>query len=61
MRLLLATIVVNSLRHAEDIVSVAEARAFSTTCARPLRIAWRRGDRALAGVLLLKALAVMLT
>jgi energy-coupling factor transporter transmembrane protein EcfT len=61
MRLLLTTIVVNSLRHVEDIVSAAEARAFSTTCARPLHIAWRRGDRILAGVLLLMALAVMLT
>jgi energy-coupling factor transporter transmembrane protein EcfT len=60
IRLLLITVVVNSLRHAEDIVNAAEARAFSITRARPMSIMWRRSDIALAGILLVGALALFL-
>jgi energy-coupling factor transporter transmembrane protein EcfT len=60
IRLLLITVVVNSLRHAEDIVNAAEARAFSITRARPMSIMWRRGDLAVAGILLVGALALFL-
>ncbi len=60
IRLLLITVVVNSLRHAEDIVNAAEARAFSITQARPMSIMWRRSDIALAGILLVGALALFL-
>jgi energy-coupling factor transporter transmembrane protein EcfT len=59
-RLLLITVVINSLRHADDIVNAAEARAFSTTGARPRPIMWRRSDVALAGILLAGALALFL-
>ncbi len=52
MRLLLITVITNSLRQADDIVTAAEARAFSPNRARPLSIARRRGDFALAGALL---------
>jgi len=60
IRLLLITVVVNSLRHADDIVSAAEARAFSTTRVRPRHIVWRQSDVILAGTLLAVALAVLL-
>jgi energy-coupling factor transporter transmembrane protein EcfT len=60
IRLLLITVVVNSLRHAEDIVNAAEARAFSITRARPMSILWRRSDLAVAGTLLAGALALFL-
>jgi len=60
LRLLLITVVVNTLRHADDIVSAAEARAFSTTRVRLRRIVWRQSDMALAGTLLAVALALLL-
>jgi energy-coupling factor transporter transmembrane protein EcfT len=60
IRLLLITVLVNSLRHAEDIVNAAEARAFSITRARPMSIMWRRSDLAVAGILLAGALALFL-
>jgi energy-coupling factor transporter transmembrane protein EcfT len=60
VRLLLITVVVNSLRHAEDIVNAAEARAFSITRARPMSIMWRRSDLVVAGILLAGALALFL-
>jgi len=49
---LFITVITNSLRQAEDIVTAAEARAFSTRRARPLSIARSRGDYAVAGTLL---------
>jgi energy-coupling factor transporter transmembrane protein EcfT len=60
VRLLLITVLVNSLRHAEDIVNAAEARAFSITRARPMSIMWRRSDLAVVGTLLAGALALFL-
>lgn len=60
IRLLLITVIINSLRHADDIVNAAEARAFSTTRAQPMPIVWRRSDLALAGILLAGALALLL-
>jgi energy-coupling factor transporter transmembrane protein EcfT len=59
-RLLLITVLVNSLRHAEDIVNAAEARAFSITRARPMSLVWRRSDMAVVGTLLAGALALFL-
>ncbi|MBS1251585.1 MAG: Energy-coupling factor transporter transmembrane protein EcfT [Anaerolineales bacterium] len=59
LRLLLVTVVVNSLRHADDIVNAAEARAFSPDRARPLPVTRERSDLALAGVLVLLALALL--
>jgi energy-coupling factor transporter transmembrane protein EcfT len=58
VRLLLITVVVNTLRHAEDIVNAAEARAFSITRARPMSLIWRRDDLVLAGILLVVAFAL---
>ncbi len=60
VRLLLITVVVNSLRHAEDIVNAAEARAFSITRTRPMSLVWRRSDMAVVGTLLAGALALFL-
>lgn len=60
VRLLLITVIINSLRHADDIVSAAEARAFSTTRTRPMLMTRRRSDLALAGILLAAALALLL-
>jgi energy-coupling factor transporter transmembrane protein EcfT len=60
IRLLLVTVIVNSLRHAEDIVNAAEARAFSITRARPMPLVWRRSDMAVVGTLLAGALALFL-
>jgi energy-coupling factor transporter transmembrane protein EcfT len=60
IRLLLITVVVNSLRHADDIVSAAESRAFSTTRVRLRHITWRQSDMVLAGTLLAVALALLL-
>ncbi len=59
-RLLLITVVANSLRHADDIVSAAEARAFSAARARPLPVSWRWGDLALALALTAAAVALQL-
>jgi energy-coupling factor transporter transmembrane protein EcfT len=50
--LLLITVITNSLRHADDIVTAAEARAFSTSRARPLSITRSQGDYALAAGLI---------
>jgi energy-coupling factor transporter transmembrane protein EcfT len=60
LRLLLVTVVVNSLRHAEDVVSAAEARAFSIDRMRPRPAGWRRADVALAGGLLVVGLTIVL-
>lgn len=51
VRFLLVTVVVNSLRHADDIVNAAEARAFAVDRVWLRPIVWRRGDVALAGIL----------
>ncbi len=51
LRLLLITTVVASLRHAEDIVCAAEARAFSAERSVPRRVTWQPGDQALTGLL----------
>ncbi len=59
VRLLLATVVANSLRHADDIVSAAQLRGFSPDGPGPPPLACRRSDIALAAVLL-AALAVWL-
>jgi len=56
---LLITTVANSLRYADDIVSTAEARAFSTTRVRPTPVQRQPGDLPLAGVLALLALALL--
>jgi len=58
LRLLLVTVVANSLRYADDIVSAAEARAFSLERSRPLPVAWRARDLALAGLLASIAVAL---
>ncbi len=60
IRLLLVTIIVNSLRHADDIVSAAEARAFSPGRFPIPPIRWQRGDMALAGFLLAATVGLML-
>jgi len=60
LRLLLVTVVAGSLRHADDIVSAAEARAFSVERARPLPITCRRRDLAVTGVLAAVAVAICL-
>jgi energy-coupling factor transporter transmembrane protein EcfT len=60
LRLLLVTVVAGSLRHADDIVSAADARAFSIDRARPLPVRWQRGDLALMGVLAAVAVALIL-
>lgn len=61
VRLLLIAVVINSLRHAEDIVDAAEARAFSTTQVRRRSpMTWRPSDVALAGTLLAGALGLLL-
>jgi energy-coupling factor transport system permease protein len=60
LRLLLVTVVANSLRYADDIVSAAEARAFSLERARPLPVTWRARDLALAGALAGATLALAL-
>ncbi len=60
LRLLLVTIVVNTLRHADDIVSAAEARAFSVERTRPpFRWGWQRGDALLAGALCVLIVAML--
>jgi energy-coupling factor transporter transmembrane protein EcfT len=52
MRLLLVTVVANSLRHADDIVCSAEARAFSPDRPTAARLAWSAADAWLIGLLL---------
>ena len=60
LRLLLVTVVVNALRHADDVVSAAEARAFSIDHMQPRPVTWSRADVAVAAVLLVAGLAVLL-
>ncbi len=60
VRLLVVTIVVNSLRHVDDIVSAAEARAFSSDQSPIQPIQWQRGDLALGGFLLAATLGLLL-
>jgi energy-coupling factor transporter transmembrane protein EcfT len=52
--------ITNSLRHADDIVTAAEARAFSTSRARPLSITRRQGDYLLAAALIVVAILLVL-
>ena len=59
LRLLMITIVVNSLRHADDIVCAAEARTFSLDHGHAAKWEWHRGD-ALFAVALSVVLAVIL-
>ena len=59
VRRLLVTGVVNSLGHADDVVSAAEARAFSIGRQQPRPVGWSRADLALAAVLLVVGLAVL--
>jgi energy-coupling factor transporter transmembrane protein EcfT len=58
-RLLLVTMVANSLRHADDIVNAAEARAFAVDRRRRLPPLWRGWDLALAAGLLATAVLVL--
>ena len=60
MRLLLVTVVVNALRHADDIVSAAEARAFSVARARHQPMEWRPLDLALTIFLAMAGLVLLL-
>lgn len=60
LRLLLVTVIAGSLRNADDIVSAADARAFSIERARPMPLRWQRGDVALAALLLAAAVALIL-
>jgi energy-coupling factor transporter transmembrane protein EcfT len=53
VRLLLVTVAANSLRHADDIVGSAEARAFSPERSTASRLAWSAGDAWAIGVLAL--------
>jgi energy-coupling factor transporter transmembrane protein EcfT len=59
VRLLLVTMVANSLRHADDIVNAAEARAFAADRRRPLPPLWRPLDLALAAALLVTGILVL--
>jgi len=59
VRLLLVTMVANSLRHADDIVNAAEARAFAADRRRPLPPLWRGFDVALAAALLVTGILVL--
>jgi len=59
MRLLLVTMMANSLRHADDIVNAAEARAFAAGGRRPLPPLWRGFDAVLAAALLVTAFLVL--
>jgi len=60
IRLWLITVIVNSLRQAEEIVSAAEARAFSPDRVWLQPITWHWLDGALAITLLLAALVLLL-
>jgi len=59
LRLLLVTMMANSLRHADDVVNAAEARAFAADRRRPLPPLWRGFDPALAAALLVTAILVL--
>ena len=58
--LLLVTVISNSLRQAEDIVTAAEARAYSPGRTRPLSTARNQGDYAVAGTLLAVTILLVL-
>jgi energy-coupling factor transporter transmembrane protein EcfT len=58
--LLLITVMTNSLRQAEDIVTAAEARAFSTHRTRPLSTRRAQSDFAVAGALLTVTILLVL-
>jgi energy-coupling factor transporter transmembrane protein EcfT len=58
--LLLITVMTNSLRQAEDIVTAAEARAFSTHRTRPLSTRRAQNDFAVAGALLTVTILLVL-
>jgi energy-coupling factor transporter transmembrane protein EcfT len=60
LKFLLVTVIVNALRHADDIVCAAEARAFSAERAWRQPIEWHWGDVALAVVLLPASLVLLL-
>jgi len=60
VRFLLVTVVVNSLRHADDIVNAAEARAFAADRVWLRPIVWRRGDVAVAGILVAASALLLL-
>lgn len=59
LRLLFVTVVVNSLRHADEIVNAAEARAFSTERSRPVPLQHRSSDLALNSALLVLAFVLV--
>jgi len=58
LRLLLLTVVVNSLRYGDQVVAAAEARAFSPERSHPAPLRWSPTDLAVVGTL--TALAVAL-
>lgn len=58
-RLWFVTTVVSSLRHAEDIVLAAEARAFSVSGTKPVPLVRRRADLPTVGAYVLAALLVV--
>ncbi len=58
LRLLLLTIIVNSLRYGDQVVAAAEARAFSAERTHPVPLRWSPTDLAVVGTL--TALAVAL-
>ena len=60
LRCLLVTVIANSLRHADDVVSAAEARAFSVERSRPRDIKAGRADLLVAAVLASLTLALLL-
>lgn len=59
LRLLLLTTIVNSVRHAEDIVAAAEARGFRVDQRRPTTFSWRSGDLALLAFVAIAVLAIV--
>ena len=60
LRLLLVTVMANSLRHTGDIVNAAEARAFSVERTQPLPVRVGRADLALSGLLLASLILLFL-
>jgi energy-coupling factor transporter transmembrane protein EcfT len=60
LRLLLVTVVANSLRHADDIVGSAEARAFSPERRSVVPLVWGAADVWAIGILVATTLALWL-
>jgi len=60
LRLLLVTVAANSLRHADDIVGSAEARAFSPDRLPAVRLTWSAADWRVIVVLIVTMAAVWL-